>query len=152
MKFSLSIQTEDFSLQDEYQRLLDQDNLSGAIVTFVGRVRDISVDNKITGLYLEHYPGMTELLLNKILQEAGKRFSIHSARIIHRIGCLNSLEQIVFVGVASVHREEAFTAAEFIMDYLKHQAPFWKKEITDSGEYWVDVKAKDQQLFERWNK
>jgi molybdopterin synthase catalytic subunit len=151
MNLSLSIQTEDFNLQDEYQRLLDADNLSGAIVTFVGRVRDISVDKKISGLYLEHYSGMTEASLNNILQESAKRFQINAARIIHRVGQLNSLEQIVFVGVTSVHREDAFAAAEFMMDYLKHQAPFWKKELTESGESWVEAKEKDLKLFARWD-
>lgn len=151
MNLSLSIQTEDFNLQDEYQRLLDADNLSGAIVTFVGRVRDISVDKKISGLYLEHYSGMTETSLNNILQESAKRFQINAARIIHRVGQLNSLEQIVFVGVTSVHREDAFAAAEFMMDCLKHQAPFWKKELTESGESWVEAKEKDRKLFARWD-
>lgn len=151
MNLSLSIQTEDFNLQTEYQRLLEADKLSGAIVTFVGRVRDISVDKKISGLYLEHYPGMTEASLNNILQESAKRFQINAARIIHRVGQLNSLEQIVFVGVTSVHREDAFAAAEFMMDYLKHQAPFWKKELTESGESWVEAKEKDQKLFARWD-
>lgn len=151
MSLSLSIQTEDFRLQDEYQRLLEEDKLSGAIVTFVGRVRDISADNKIAGLYLEYYPGMTEKALDNILQEAAKRFQINAARIIHRVGQLNSLDQIVFVGVTSVHREDAFAAAEFMMDYLKNQAPFWKKELTASGEFWVEKKDKDRKLFERWN-
>ncbi|MBK8186570.1 MAG: molybdopterin synthase catalytic subunit MoaE [Cellvibrio sp.] len=150
MNLSLSIQADDFNLQDEYQRLLESDNLSGAIVTFVGRVRDLSVDKKIAGLFLEYYPGMTEKALDNILQEAAKRFRINAARIIHRVGQLNGLDQIVFVGVTSVHREDAFAAAEFIMDYLKNQAPFWKKEITESGDSWVETKDKDKKLFERW--
>jgi len=150
MNLSLSIQTEDFNLQTEYQRLLEGDNLSGAVVTFVGRVRDLSVDKTISGLLLEHYPGMTEKALDNILQEAAKRFQISAARIIHRVGQLNALDQIVFVGVTSVHREDAFAAAEFMMDYLKHQAPFWKKEISEEGGCWVEAKEKDLKLFERW--
>lgn len=151
MTLSFSIQTEDFNLQQEYQRLLCADNLSGAIVTFVGRVRDLSPDKKIVGLYLEHYSGMTDNALHNILQEAATRFPINAARIVHRVGRLNSLDQIVFVGVTSVHREDAFSATEFIMDYLKYHAPFWKKEFTEVGSNWVDAKQKDQKLFERWN-
>lgn len=152
MNLSVSVQEEDFSLQTEYQKLFEQDKFSGAIVTFVGRVRDVATDKKILGLQIEHYPGMTESALESILQQAALRFSINAARIVHRIGRINSYEQIVFVGVTSVHREEAFSATEFIMDYLKTHAPFWKKEITGAGDIWVESKAKDQQRFDRWNK
>lgn len=152
MSYSVAVQTEDFNLQTEYESLLASDRSSGAVVTFTGRVRDISTNTKAVGLYVEHYPGMTEAALESIQQEAAKRFSIHSSRIIHRVGQINALEQIVFVGVTSVHREDAFAACEFIMDYLKHSAPFWKKEITEAGEYWVDAKEKDVKLFERWKK
>jgi molybdopterin synthase catalytic subunit len=150
MKLSVSVQEEDFNLQTEYQQLLEGDNLSGAVVTFVGRVRDVAINKKILGLYIEHYPGMTESALESILQRAAQRFVISSARIVHRIGRINSHEQIVFVGAASVHREDAFKATEFIMDYLKTQAPFWKKEITESGGFWVESKVKDHKLFNRW--
>jgi molybdopterin synthase catalytic subunit len=150
MKLSVSVQEDDFNLQTEYQQLLDQDNLSGAVVTFIGRVRDIAVNKKTLGLYIEHYPGMTESALESILQQAAQRFVISAARVVHRIGRINAHEQIVFVGVISVHRENAFKATEFIMDYLKTQAPFWKKEITESGEFWVESKEKDQKLFSRW--
>jgi molybdopterin synthase catalytic subunit len=150
MKASVSIQEEDFNLQLEYQHLLEQDKLSGAVVTFIGRVRDLAVDKNILGLYIEHYPGMTESALETILQQAAQRFNIRGARIVHRIGRINSCEQIVFVGVTSVHRESAFAATEFIMDYLKTNAPFWKKEITPSGETWVESNEKDQKRFERW--
>jgi len=151
MNLSLSIQTEDFDLKNEYLALLESDNLSGAVVIFVGRVRDLSEDNKITGLYLEHYPEMTEKALENILQQAAKRFSINAARIIHRVGHLIALDQIVFVGVTSAHREDAFAATEFVMDYLKNKAPFWKKEITDSDEHWVETKEKDLRSLDRWN-
>lgn len=150
MGYSVAVQTEDFHLQTEYELLVKSDRASGAVVTFVGRVRDISTNIRALGLYIEHYPGMTETALESIQKEAAKRFSIHSSRIVHRVGQINALEQIVFVGVTSVHREDAFAACEFMMDYLKHSAPFWKKEITDEGEYWVDVKEKDVKLFERW--
>ncbi len=151
MKLSVSVQEEDFNLQTEYQQLLEQDELSGAIVTFVGRVRDVAADKKILGLQIEHYPGMTESALESILQQAAVRFNINLARIVHRIGKINSYEQIVFVGVTSVHREDAFSATEFIMDYLKTHAPFWKKEITESGAVWVESQKKDQKRYERWN-
>lgn len=150
MNISVSVQEEDFNLQLEYQKLLEQDKLSGAVVTFIGRVRDLAPDSNILGLYIEHYPKMTESALETILQEAIKRFKIRGARIVHRIGKIGSCEQIVFVGVTSVHREDAFAATEFIMDYLKTNAPFWKKEITASGESWVESKEKDRKRFERW--
>lgn len=152
MGYSVSVQTEDFHLQTEYESLVRADRSSGAVVTFIGRVRDISANTKAVGLYIEHYPGMTEAALESIQQDAAKRFSIISSRIIHRVGLINALEQIVFVGVTSLHREDAFAACEFIMDYLKHSAPFWKKEITEVGGFWVDVKEKDTKLYERWKK
>jgi molybdopterin synthase catalytic subunit len=151
MIYTAAVQTRDFNLQAEYEALLEADKLSGAVVTFVGRVRDIATDKKIDALYIEHYPGMTESALEAIQQEAFSRFSIHASKIIHRVGRINSAEQIVFVGVTSSYREDAFAACEFIMDYLKNSAPFWKKEITSQGEYWVEAKEKDQKLFERWN-
>ncbi len=149
MNHRLVIQTDDFHLQTEYERLLCIDPLAGAVVTFVGRVRDL-VDKNILGLYIEHYEGMTQSALATIQQEAVNRFGIYASTIIHRVGSIKSGEQIVFVGASSMHREDAFAAVEFMMDYLKTQAPFWKKEITSQGDYWVEAKEKDQKLFERW--
>lgn len=149
MNHRLVIQTDDFHLQTEYERLLCIDPLAGAVVTFVGRVRDL-VDKNILGLYIEHYEGMTQSALAAIQQEAVNRFGIYASTIIHRVGSIKSGEQIVFVGASSMHREDAFAAVEFMMDYLKTQAPFWKKEITSQGDYWVEAKEKDQKLFERW--
>ena len=130
---SISIQPQDFNLADEVDAL-EQDNTSdGAVVTFTGRVRNKNLGLNVSGLYLEHYPGMTEKSLQGILDTAKSRWDIGRVRVIHRIGQLNIGEQIVFVGVTSAHRQDAFAAAEFIMDYLKIKAPFWKKELNVSG-------------------
>ena len=151
MNHKLLIQTDDFHLQTEYEKLLAADPLAGAVVTFVGRVRDL-VDKNILGLYIEHYEGMTQSALAVIQQQAANRFGIYASTIIHRVGSIKSGEQIVFVGASSMHREDAFAAVEFMMDYLKTQASFWKKEITSEGDYWVEAKEKDKKLFERWKK
>ena len=143
----ISIQTADFSLADEVA-LLELDNLTdGAVVTFTGRVRNNNNGNTVTTLTLEHYPGMTEKSLAKIILQARERWNIGRVKVIHRIGELNIGDQIVFVGVTSKHRQDAFAANEFIMDYLKVKAPFWKKEriITEgqSSENWLDAKNSD---------
>ena len=143
MSHKLFIQTDDFRLQTEYERLLVADPLAGAVVTFVGRVRDL-VDKNIDGLYIEHYEGMTQSALAAIQQEAVNRFGIYASTIIHRVGSIKSGEQIVLVGASCMHREDAFAAVEFMMDYLKTQAPFWKKEITSEGDCWVEAKEKDK--------
>ncbi len=146
----ISIQPEDFSLSHEVS-LLEQDNTTdGAVVTFTGRVRNKNEGLQVSALTLEHYPGMTEKSLAKILQTARQRWQIGRIRVIHRIGKLNIGEQIVFVGVSSMHRQDAFAAAEFIMDYLKVQAPFWKKEVTEQGEKWLDAKQSDQRKAQHW--
>ncbi len=146
----ISIQPEDFSLSHEVL-LLEQDNdTDGAVVTFTGRVRNKNEGLHVSALTLEHYPGMTEKSLAKILQTARQRWKIGRIRVIHRIGKLNIGEQIVFVGVSSMHRQDAFSAAEFIMDYLKVQAPFWKKEVTEQGEKWLDAKKSDQNKAQHW--
>ncbi|WDD99875.1 molybdopterin synthase catalytic subunit MoaE [Thalassomonas actiniarum] len=148
---SISIQTQDFNLADEVA-YLEQDNAgNGAVVTFTGRVRDNNLGLKVSGLYLEHYPGMTEKSLEKILETANSRWDIGRIRVIHRIGQLNLGEQIVFVGVTSKHRQDAFAAAEFIMDYLKVQAPFWKKELTEAGEKWLDARHSDTAKAQQWD-
>jgi len=152
----ISIQQEDFDLATEYQALrADAPNI-GAIVTFTGLVRDFNLiesmpeNTAVQGLFLEHYPGMTEKSLAAIIETAKTRWSIINTRVVHRIGAMHPGDQIVFVGVNSAHRGDAFAACEFIMDYLKTQAPFWKKELTEEGERWVESRDTDQQAAERW--
>lgn len=148
----VAIQTDDFNLQHEVQ-LLEQDNKKdGAVVTFTGRVRDNNLGENVTALFLEHYPGMTESSLQNIIEQAKTRWQLGNISVIHRVGRLKLGEQIVFVGVTSKHRSDAFLATEFIMDYLKVDAPFWKKEQTEDGEYWLDAKQSDQQQANRWLK
>lgn len=151
----ISIQTKDFSLADEVA-LLEKDNLTdGAVVTFTGRVRNNNNGNSVTSLTLEHYPGMTEKSLAKIINQAKEQWRIGRVKVIHRIGELHIGEHIVFVGVTSKHRQDAFAANEFIMDYLKVKAPFWKKEqITEAGktsENWLDAKTSDTDKAELWS-
>lgn len=150
MSFSIAIQQEDFNVADEYRCLVENDIHAGAVVFFVGRVRELNQARLVCGLSLEHYPGMTELVLEKILVEAQQRWELISARIVHRIGQLTLSDQIVFVGVTSQHREHAFKAAEFLMDFLKTQAPFWKKEMTAQGEVWVEANARDNAAACHW--
>lgn len=146
----ISVQSNDFDVAAEYAALTEEDVAAGAVVMFVGRVREMGLSSNVTGLTLEHYPGMTEKALNEIIDEAKARWKIIRCRIIHRIGTLTLGDQIVLVGVTSPHREQAFLAAEFLMDYLKTQAPFWKKESTRDGDHWVTAKDKDVQAAERW--
>jgi molybdopterin synthase catalytic subunit len=155
LKQEISIQTNDFSLADEVA-FLEEDNLTdGAVVTFTGRVRNNNNGNTVTTLTLEHYPGMTEKSLAKIIMQAKERWQIGRVKVIHRIGELSIGDQIVFVGVTSKHRQDAFAANEFIMDYLKVKAPFWKKEqITDEGktsENWLDAKNSDTDKADLWS-
>ncbi len=155
LKQEVSIQTNDFSLADEVA-LLEEDNVTdGAVVTFTGRVRNNNNGNSVTTLTLEHYPGMTEKSLAKIIMQAKERWQIGRVKVIHRIGELSIGDQIVFVGVTSKHRQDAFAANEFIMDYLKVKAPFWKKEqITDEGktsENWLDAKNSDTDKADLWS-
>jgi molybdopterin synthase catalytic subunit len=146
---TIEIQTADFDLATEYEALSSCYS-TGAVVTFVGKVRDFNQGDNVSGLTLEHYPGMTEKSLAKILIEAESRWSIQGVKVIHRIGELALGDQIVFVGVASAHRGDAFKACEFIMDYLKTQAPFWKKEATEAGSHWVDARYTDTTAADRW--
>ncbi|NQZ91648.1 MAG: molybdopterin synthase catalytic subunit MoaE [Moritella sp.] len=146
---TIQIQTEDFDLATEYAAL-GKSHSTGAVVTFIGKVRDFNQGDNVSGLTLEHYPGMTEKSLAKILIEAETRWSIQGVKVIHRIGELALGDQIVFVGVASMHRGDAFQACEFIMDYLKTQAPFWKKEATEAGSHWVDARETDTTAADRW--
>jgi molybdopterin synthase catalytic subunit len=151
MNLSISIQTDDFSHSDEYQTLCDDAPSIGAIVTFCGLVREFD-DGKGETLFLEHFEGMTEKTLTNICEQAAQRWPIISARIIHRIGAMHLGEQIVFVGINSAHRKAAFHACEFIMDFLKTEAPFWKKAITSDSEYWVEAKTSDQEASKTWKK
>lgn len=146
------IQPNDFDVGEEYKALVADDTSAGAVVTFVGRVRDLNVGRDVLGLHLEHYPGMTEKSLQTIVDEAQSRWKILRCKIIHRIGDLRLGDNIVFVGVSSAHREDAFHAAEFLMDYLKTRAPFWKKELTQAGSVWIESQEKDTNAVKRWAK
>ena len=147
---TVRVQTEDFDVGAELaaMRLASLD--IGAVVNFIGQVRDMNDGDVVNALTLEHYPGMTERSLESIATEAKARWDIVSSLIIHRVGTLQPLDQIVLVAVTSAHRGEAFKACEFIMDYLKTQAPFWKKETTSEGERWVEAKASDDDAQSRW--
>ena len=144
------VQTQDFDVGLLLNQLRLANPSAGALVSFVGQVRDINDGDSVNTLILEHYPGMTESALSAIEMEASARWDIIDSLIIHRVGTLKPLEQIVLVAVLSAHRTEAFKACEFIMDYLKTQAPFWKKEITPTGERWLDAKLSDDAAVLRW--
>jgi len=148
---NISIQTEDFDLATELAALRSDSSKAGALVSFVGLVRDFSGDDKIENIYLEHYPGMSEKALEKIITEANARWRLLGVRVIHRVGTLLPNEQIVLVATASEHRSDSFAACEFIMDYLKTAAPFWKREQTPQGTEWVDTKISDLQRMDRWD-
>ncbi|MDW5415395.1 molybdopterin synthase catalytic subunit MoaE [Iodobacter sp. CM08] len=141
------VQSADFDLAAEYARF-DHDASMGAIVAFVGRVRDL--DQSITAMHLEHYPGMTEKALAKIVAEACQYWPLQAVTVIHRIGALQAAEQIVLVLTAAKHRQAAYEANAFIMDFLKTQAPFWKKEGTAACLQWVDARSSDQSALDRW--
>jgi molybdopterin synthase catalytic subunit len=146
----IRIQTHDFDLGAEVAQLRANDARVGAIVTFTGTVRDMNDGAGVTEMELEHYPGMTEKALEQIVEQARARWNIFDALVIHRVGPMKPLEQIVLVAVTSAHRGEAFAACEFIMDYLKTQAPFWKKEQTPQGARWVDARAADDKALAKW--
>lgn len=147
---TVRVQVEDFDVAAELKLLCGNKPNIGAIVNFIGLVRDINDGDAIQALTLEHYPGMTERALEKIINEAQSRWDIDHSLIIHRVGTLKPQDQIVLVAVASAHRGEAFKACAFMMDYLKTQAPFWKKEATSQGERWVDAKLSDDDAQARW--
>ena len=144
------IQAADFDLGAEVQSLHEHADAVGAVASFVGTVRRGAGDAAIDALTLEHYPGMTERAIEAMVVDAGRRFRIEGVRVIHRIGRLLPGERIVLVAVASSHRGEAFRACEFLMDYLKTQAPFWKKEQTPEGARWVDARISDDAALARW--
>jgi len=147
---TVRIQEADFDLGAEIAVLRQANPKLGAVVTFLGLVRDLNEGSEVQGMTLEHYPGMTERVLGEIVEEAKSRWDIGQALIIHRVGPLLPTDQIVLVAIASAHRGEAFMACEFIMDYLKTQAPFWKKEDTPQGGHWVDARESDDVALLRW--
>jgi molybdopterin synthase catalytic subunit len=146
----VSIQTEDFDLQQEISALRADDKRVGAVCSFIGTVRDRNDGSEVASMELEHYPGMTEKSIEVMIDEAHRRFDILGARVVHRVGLLQPMDQIMMVAVASAHRGESFQACEFLMDYLKTQAPFWKKEQTPEGARWVDARVADDAALARW--
>ena len=146
----VSIQTEDFDVAAEIAALRRGDPGVGAVCSFIGTVRDRNDGSAVSAMELEHYPGMTEKAIEQMIDEAHRRFEIRAARVIHRVGPLSVQDQIVLVAVTSAHRGQSFQACEFLMDYLKTQAPFWKKESTPEGERWVDARVADDVALARW--
>ena len=147
----IRIQETDFDLTTEVKVLRKDDPRVGAVVTFVGTVRDLNDGSQVQGMTLEHYPGMTEKSLEEIIVQARTRWDLYKTLVIHRVGPLLPEDQIVLVAVTSAHRGEAFAACEFIMDYLKTAAPFWKKEETPEGSKWVDARVTDDAAMARWS-
>jgi len=147
---TVRVQSADFDVGHEIAALRAGDARVGAVASFVGTVRDVNDDSAVSTLTLEHYPGMTEKALEAIVAEARQRFDILDALVVHRVGELKPTDQIVLVVVTSAHREAAFDACRFLMDYLKTKAPFWKKEVTPDGARWVDARASDDEAAARW--
>jgi molybdopterin synthase catalytic subunit len=146
----VSVRHADFDLSAEVAAMRAGDGGVGAVVSFVGIVREHGSGQAVSRMELEHYPGMTEAAIEAMIDAAAQRFDIRGARVVHRIGVLEAGEQIVLVAVSSAHRGQAFQACEFLMDYLKTQAPFWKKESTAEGSRWVDARSSDDAALERW--
>ena len=146
----IRVQHEDFDLSRDIARLREGDGRVGAVVSFVGTVRDLNEGAQVSEMELEHYPGMTEKALEDIVAQARARWALFGVLVIHRVGPLKPLDQIVLVACSSAHRGEAFAACEFIMDYLKTDAPFWKKEQTPEGARWVDARASDDSAKRKW--
>lgn len=144
------IQTEDFDIGAEIAALRRGDPAVGAVASFVGLVRDVNAGDRISEITLEHYPGMTQKAVQDIVGEAKSRWDIVDVLVIHRIGTLRPTDQIVLVAVTGAHRGAAFAACEFVMDYLKTRAPFWKKEQTPAGSRWVDARSSDDAAAQRW--
>ena len=144
------VQTEDFDVSAEIAALRGDNPAIGAVASFIGLVRDANAGERVSEITLEHYPGMTETALQDIVDEAKARWDIVDVLVIHRIGALRPTDQIVLVAVAGAHRGAAFAACEFVMDYLKTRAPFWKKERTPAGGRWVDARSSDDAAAERW--
>jgi len=150
MPARVSIQEQDFNVADEVAALRQGDGRVGAVCSFVGTVRERNDGSAISCMEIEHYPGMTEKAIEAMVDAALARFDIHAARVIHRVGLLQPQDQIVLVAVTSAHRGQSFQACEFLMDYLKTQAPFWKKEVTPEGARWVDARVSDDEALARW--
>lgn len=149
----ISVQHDDFDLSTESLRLTESNPAIGAVVSFIGHVRDTSLNQNLVDMTLEHYPGMTEKQLSKIAVEAQNRWQLEDLTIIHRVGTLKPTEQIVLVITASSHRQDAFEAAQFLMDWLKTKAPFWKKETTKDGHsQWVEARDSDDDAASKWTK
>jgi molybdopterin synthase catalytic subunit len=148
----ISVQPEDFDTGAELQQLKAATPQAGALVNFIGMVRDLSADGKLDEMVIEHYPGMTEAALQRIAEQACQRWPLLGIRLIHRVGSLAAQAQIVLVATTSLHRQAAFEACAFMMDYLKTEAPFWKKEIGDFGERWVEARATDEYAKQQWQK
>ena len=136
--------------QNAVYHWLSESHSVGASVIFVGKVRDLNLGDEVSSLYLEHYPAMTAKALRDIVTEAKSRWDIQRVAVIHRIGLLHTGDEIVLVGVSSAHRGDAYSANEFIMDYLKTKAPFWKKEQTDKGDRWIESRDSDKQAADKW--
>ncbi|MBS1159377.1 MAG: moaE [Proteobacteria bacterium] len=149
---TVRVQEADFDMTAELIGQRADDARVGAQVSFLGLVRDINEGQGVSEMALEHYPGMTEKALEEIVSEAKGRWDIYDALVIHRVGPLRPCEQIVLVAVTSAHRGEAFAACEFIIDYLKTRAPFWKREVTPAGAHWVDARDADDSAAARWQK
>jgi len=149
---SVSVQEADFDVGAEIAALSHGRHEVGAVASFVGLVRDISDGSNVAAMTLEHYPGMTKKSVEEIVDQANARWSLYAVRVIHRFGRLEPGDRIVFVGVAGAHRGESFAACEFIMDYLKTRAPFWKREETPEGAHWVDARDSDDGAAARWEK
>jgi len=150
MAFTVRVQEADFDVGAETAALRADDARIGAVASFIGLVRDRNDGSGVSEMALEHYPGMTEKALESIVAEARGRWELYGATVIHRVGVLQPTDQIVFVAVSSAHRGEAFAACEFIMDYLKTRAPFWKREVTPEGARWVDAREADDSAAARW--
>lgn len=150
MAARVAIQIHDFDVAAEIAALRHGDGGVGAVCSFIGTVRDRSDGSAVSAMELEHYPGMTEKAIEAMIDEAFRRFDIRGARVVHRVGPLQVEDQIVLVAVTSAHRGQSFQACEFLMDYLKTQAPFWKKETTPQGERWVDARVADDAALARW--
>jgi molybdopterin synthase catalytic subunit len=148
---AVRVQQEDFDVTAEIAQLRRGNPKVGAVASFVGIVRDLNEGDAVSTLTLEHYPGMTEKSLEEIVAQAQQRWNIYDALVVHRVGTLQPLDQIVLVVVTSAHRGEAFKACEFLMDYLKTRAPFWKKETTPEGARWVEARESDDAAADRWS-
>lgn len=150
-RVSVRVQQAPFDIGAEIDRMRAGDARIGAIATFVGTVRDVNDAASVSSMVLEHYPGMTERALEEIVADAKSRWSIFDALVVHRVGRLDPTDAIVLVAVTSAHRQDAFAACEFIMDFLKTRAPFWKKESTAAGERWVEARQSDDDAAARWS-